>query len=251
MKRIDNLFGFSLERDFIPKVYENLPRQDIFRIFLLQYNASVDESLKIPLIYAKKALRLKDIFDNYINNLLYISPLNPKKVCRFSIASNLAINSFKTGKFSKFPLSNLSMKAARFINLIYNKEFQGLAFEADILFFEYVFDKVTKRNKNLKIKIKDGTIFIQKNGKNLALLTYAKSFINCPKFHQNEIEKAFEICDENTAVYILFPRQNSLKRHICVQNEETKVIKIVPYSINNILKKDKNENSNNLRKFNG
>lgn len=247
MIKTDNLFGFSLEREFIPLVYQNLSRQDIFRAFLLQYNASVDESLKVPLRYVNKAINLKDIFDRYINDLLTINPLSFKRASKICIPSNLAINAFKSGKFSKFPLSNLSMKAAKFINLIYNKEFQGLLFEADILFFEYVFDKVTKRNKNLKVEIKNGSIFIQKDGKSLVLLTYAKCFTPCSKFHQNEIKRAFEICDENTAVYILFPRQNSLKRHICVQNEETKVIKIVPYSINNILKKDKNEISNNLR----
>ncbi|EQC2324621.1 hypothetical protein ACY3BU_000372, partial [Campylobacter coli] len=53
------LFGFDDKREFIPQVYSSLCKQELVKTFLIQYNASVDSALRIPLSYARSAKDLK------------------------------------------------------------------------------------------------------------------------------------------------------------------------------------------------
>ncbi|MFG5142413.1 hypothetical protein O8I45_11375, partial [Campylobacter lari] len=72
------MFGFNEKEDFIPKIFRDLEQKSINHIFLNLYNSLVEDDLKIPYIYAKKASSLRNIFELKIQNM------SIKRTLRFS-----------------------------------------------------------------------------------------------------------------------------------------------------------------------
>ncbi|EAJ6685298.1 hypothetical protein E6R55_08675, partial [Campylobacter coli] len=81
------LFGFDDKREFIPKVYSSLCKQELVKTFLIQYNASVDSALRIPLSYARSAKNLKKPFQNFLQDVIH-TPFDKIK----NIDKNLTLN---------------------------------------------------------------------------------------------------------------------------------------------------------------
>ena len=59
-------FGFCEDGEFVPKIFSNLPKQEISKIFLTIYNANVDNDYKI-LPKFLFVLEILFIFATYLN----------------------------------------------------------------------------------------------------------------------------------------------------------------------------------------
>lgn len=247
-------FGYLLEnREFIPKIFYNFDKKDIYLFFLIQFNAYVEDSIKIPLKYAYNSHSLENIFKSRIEDL--ISELNFSEIGRKCPVSAFIINRYKTRNFANsYTFENPKFPVAKLIRLIYFKDTPGLIFNARDFFINYVFSKIQIMHKDKKIFINDNVLYLPKSdGKNLCIVPSFSEF-NRDKNGSfgTDVKMAFDMCNESRDIYLVLPRQEKLCRHIEIRGYNSygneKSIKVVPYSISNkiIKKRIKNENSSCL-----
>lgn len=233
-------FGFDSDGDFVPTLFKNRDKELVFYTFLVQYNSAVAQNYRIPYRYIKRSNSIKELFLNYIEDLLKPKPLKFQRAKTLCIESNLAISYYKNG--GKKPLiGEPRLKVAKLIWTIFLRESFGICFSAEELFFDYVFKKVTTCNKSREIVVEDDCIYITKeDNSRLGLLVCMDKFRLKELNIKAKIQKAFLLSDEKTEIYLLFPKQQGLCRYLCIKEDnsiDAKSIKIVPYSINNRLVK--------------
>ena len=230
-------FGFCEDGEFVPKIFSNLPKQEISKIFLTIYNANVDKDYKIPPKFAKNCTSLNQIFKNFISQNLAKKPLNFKNATKFCVASNLIIFSFLQNK-SQPNLANLAnLKVAKIISLLRNNFDFGVVFNANSSFKNFIFDKISHKNKNLKITFDDDIIVIQKDKFRLGILANFKEISNLNRANFScDLQSALLRKCEFDMLYLVYPRNANFKRHIEIKSSEFEPnfrVKLVPYSINN------------------
>ncbi|HEB7548271.1 TPA: hypothetical protein RZH68_000404, partial [Campylobacter coli] len=148
------LFGFDDKREFIPQVYSSLCKQELVKTFLIQYNASVDNVLKIPLSYARSAKDLKMPFQNFLQDLIHM-PFG--KIKNINKNLTLSISYFQKRK-------GLIFKTKVFQNVdilrLLRTYLRGICFDSQVLFDFYVYDKISHQNQNRSIVQNDNLIII-------------------------------------------------------------------------------------------
>lgn len=230
-------FGFCEDGEFVPKIFSNLPKQEISKIFLTIYNANVDNDYKISPKFAKNCTSLNQIFKNFISQNLAKKPLNFKKITKFCVSSNLIIFSFLQNK-SQPNLANLAnLKVAKIIALLRNSFDFGIVFNANSCFKNFVFDKISHKNKNLKITFDNDIIVIQKDKFRLGILANFKeiSNLNTENF-SHDLQNALLQKSKFDMLYLVYPRSANFRRHVEIKSFEFEPnfkVKLVPYSINN------------------
>lgn len=115
--------------------------------------------------------------------------------------------------------------------------------DKDLLFHEFVYQKVKRLHKNKEVKDLGNAISIK--GKDVDALKIYTSWkdikTNQPNIKE-EVEYAIKsIKNENYAqVYLVYPKANDFKRHIPVYVDELKdenyVIKAIPYSLRSTIR---------------
>lgn len=224
-------FGFYKEQEFVPEIYKSYNREKINYIFLCQYNANVENELKIPLSYAQEAKNLKELFILYLDDIFNKAKFaKPKKICS---QLNLHAKAFK----QRESLNSFSFGNSRVEKLL-SCYFNGLLFQTQDLFLGYVYDKISKQNPQKKIFLKDNFINIENK---IGILVFSEK-IDIQKIQiQNELDKALKFIEKHsfTNFFILYPRNKNfthfleIKHFICNLNKT--MLKLVPYSISNKL----------------
>ena len=229
-------FGFSNHQEFIPELYKNYTRKKLNLIFLHQYNANVEDDLKISFEYANKAKNLRDIFKLILTDLLCVNFGKVRKIC---IQSNVYIQNFnfKESKIFKTRFENFIR-----VKKLLRTYFCGVCFNTQDLFIGYVYDKISKQNPNKSVILKDNLIVVEQK---LALLVCSKK-INIKELQNclencNEIQKALNLICKNSFsnFYIIYPKNDNfnhfveIKHFLCDLNKT--MLKLVPYSISNKL----------------
>jgi len=227
-------FGFCGERDLVPLVLRDLGQFEINSIFLAQFNENVEKDFQIPACFAR-ANSIRSIFRNFALQKLAVNPLKFARATKFCAASNSVIFAFLNGE----NLPNLSqipeLKIANFINIFLRN---SLIFDANELFLNYIFSRLVTLHGAQKVLMDDKMVYlIVDNHNKIGILPTFKSFdINDRRTYENELKHAYDFGWNLNAVYVAFPRQKNLRKHIniknCAQNSQ-KLVKIVPYSISN------------------
>ncbi|EAH6876250.1 hypothetical protein PEY33_001430 [Campylobacter coli] len=226
------LFGFDDKIEFIPRVYSSLCKQELVKTFLIQYNASIDSALRIPLSYAKSAKDLKMPFQNFLQDVIH-TPFGKIK----NIDKNLTLN---ISYFQK--RKSLIFKTKIFQNVdilrLLRAYFRGICFDAQVLFDFYVYDKISHQNQNRSIIQNDNLIIIDNK---IAVLPLCKEVDLQNLNIDNEIQEISKFIYQNQfeQIYIVCPRNKKfthfiqIKHFLCDLNKT--MLKLVPYSITNKL----------------
>ncbi len=226
------LFGFDDKREFIPQVYSSLCKQELVKTFLIQYNASVDNVLKIPLSYARSAKDLKMPFQNFLQDLIHM-PFG--KIKNINKNLTLSISYFQKRK-------GLIFKTKVFQNVdilrLLRTYLRGICFDSQVLFDFYVYDKISHQNQNRSIVQNDNLIIIDNK---IAVLPLCKEVDLQNLNIENEIQKISKFIYQNQfdQIYIVCPRNKNfthfiqIEHFLCDLNKT--MLKLVPYSITNKL----------------
>ncbi len=226
------LFGFDDKREFIPQVYSSLCKQELVKTFLIQYNASVDSVLKIPLSYARSTKDLKMPFQNFLQDLIHM-PFG--KIKNINKNLTLSISYFQKRK-------GLIFKTKIFRNVdilrLLRAYLRGICFDSQVLFDFYVYDKISHQNQNRSIVQNDNLIIIDNK---IAVLPLCKEVDLQNLNIENEIQKISKFIYQNhfDQIYIVCPRNKNfthfiqIKHFLCDLNKT--MLKLVPYSITNKL----------------
>ncbi len=233
-------FGFFIQNDGfaslqIPTIFKELSSCDRNKIFIAQFNAAADESLKISTksCFAKKDLL--DIFNDKIRELLCDAShkrceLSDYLIGHFNTHTEYKLNRF----FTKVP----THPAAKLIQMMWCKENRGIYFESSWFFCNYVYEKISKCHYDKEITYKDGLILVTKNGENLVAVMPCFKYMNMnePQLANEEIRKAYKMLEKINVgkFYIAFPKNEDFKRHIVVKQSDNDInskLSLIPYSI--------------------
>ncbi|MCH3688245.1 hypothetical protein [Campylobacter lari] len=147
------MFGFNEKEDFIPKIFRDLEQKSINYIFLNLYNSLVEDDLKIPYIYAKKADCLRNIFELKIQNMSIEKTLRFSKIKQFCPYSHKIIKAYKEGKLNQIQFEAKMPKYA-LAKLIQNVFLSpSFTLPLQVAFEAFVYDKICKSNTKSKVKI--------------------------------------------------------------------------------------------------
>ncbi|AJC88853.1 hypothetical protein [Campylobacter lari] len=224
------MFGFNEKEDFIPKIFRDLEQKSINYIFLNLYNSLVEDDLKIPYIYAKKADCLRNIFELKIQNMSIEKTLRFSKIKQFCPYSHKIIKAYKEGKLNQMQFEAKMPKYA-LAKLIQNVFLSpSFTLPLQVAFEAFVYDKICKSNTKSKVKIYKNIIII--NEKMAVMPLFCKD-------SDKDIELALQFIKDNSfeRFYIVYPRNKNFTqyeeiRYFLYENNKT-LLKLVPYTINN------------------
>ncbi|MFW5624375.1 MAG: hypothetical protein ACOCMW_00985 [Campylobacter hyointestinalis] len=230
-------FGFDKTSDIFPNFYSKLCLEDRLKIFLSLYNCFVGDELKIPNKYAKYSKSISDIFTKRIDDLLYKNKFSVKKCISFCFTSNAIINAYLNGKKLPVFANEPKMKVAKLIKSVYKNGDFYLNLDAQILFFNYVFDKIKRRHPDKQIDIKDNLLILKSDGK--GILGVLPIFKEISFERKDELTEEIDIAKSMESMgldlYIVFPRHFKFTKHIEVKGcfRSGTRLKLVPYSVCN------------------
>lgn len=225
-------FGFIGHQELIPEIYQDYAREELNFVFLCQYNANVEDDLKVPLYYARRAESLRGIFRVFLADLLCARFGKAKRIC---IQSSFYVQHFETRRGRIFGSSFVDITKIR--GLLQNY-FCGVCFKTQDLFIGYVYDKICKQNPSKSVFLRDNLITINQK---VAILVCGKK-ANVKKLEAcDEVGKALDLICKNSfsAFYIVYPKSSDfthfveIKHFLCDLNKT--MLKLVPYSISNKL----------------
>ena len=229
-------FGFlSGIGEITPSIFSGLDAVNKARIFINLYNCCAGRELKIPLVYAYSGLNLEEIFLKRIDDLCEFKNPSRSKISSFCIASNAVICAYKSGKFDAVPPVAVSPKhpAAKLIVML--KSQNGICFDADIMFSQFVYDKIRLRHQDKEVVLNGGVISVKQGGKNLlsVMPSFKRVSFDDMRNLNDDIDRA--VCalgHECEMVYIVCPRNEEFRRHVEVRHCFARgCIKLVPYTI--------------------
>lgn len=225
------------EVDIFDDIYSNLSTKKKIDIFLSLHNACVEDSLKISRKYIKYSSNMDEIFTNATFDLLKVKPLKNLKCVNFCLVSNAIIHAFLQGKELPKFANEPTMALAKFIRTFYKSGY----FDFQMMFEEYVFDKIKRRHLNKDVYVKDGVIILSSGGIQLLGVipifkkfnsNYKNNLLNKLNFAMQKYKK-FSYLD----LYVVFPRHEKFTKFIEIKNYfgTEASLKLVPYKICNII----------------
>ncbi|AXX93077.1 hypothetical protein CPU12_12980 [Malaciobacter molluscorum LMG 25693] len=246
----DNFLGFIGNTEFLPKDFDQFTSIKRLRQLFLVLSNNIIKDACIFTKYEQKKLSnysLQKAFIYKINKMLPNSCIFiQKQNLKFNFCKNstLIINAFKNKKNLIISTANKKLlNVARLISYCYTNKQMQILLDKDLLFHEFVYQKVKRLHKNKEVKDLGNAISIK--GKDVDALKIYTSWkdikTNQPNIKE-EVEYAIKsIKNENYAqVYLVYPKANDFKRHIPVYVDELKdenyVIKAIPYSLRSTIR---------------
>ena len=155
----------------------------------------------------------------------------------FVSLQNAVICAYKSGKFDVVPPLAVSPKhpAAKLIVML--KSQNGICFDADIMFSQFVYDKIRAKHFDKNVYFQDGIIFAEQGGRKLFGVMPCFKEITKERFHLTncEIARGFEALSggEFDRMFIVAPRNANFSRYIEVKRECGcgGSLRLVPYTI--------------------
>ncbi|MBZ7955572.1 hypothetical protein [Campylobacter molothri] len=220
------LFGFEKNREIIPEIYRSLDQQELVMNFLIQYNSCVKDEMKIPLIYGKQAKNIREVFNNFIKDVFKVKFGKIKTVFRYNGFQARRLI-FQTKKIKKYDLDQI-------FNIYHN----GIYFNTQSLFSDYVYDKISRQNSDKMIDQQRDFIIIDKK---IAIWALCKKIDIHNLEIEDEVQKISTFIEKNKfeKLYIVCPRNKNFKhfveiKHFLCDLNKT-MLKLVPYKISNQL----------------
>jgi len=130
---------------------------------------------------------------------------------------------------------------------------------SDENFYKYVYKKISRNTKNRFVDQSEESVdIILSNHPSIKVLPIFKNIDKNNLSIKNEIQKACNIIENSDFkyVYFVYPKNNNFNKHIQIKIPRLEeacneyLVKLIPYSLNDILKKRScnNDNSNILCK---
>ncbi|RXJ87981.1 hypothetical protein [Arcobacter sp. CECT 8985] len=246
----DDFLGFIGTTEFLPKDFDQFTSTKRLRqLFLVLSNNILKDACFFSKYEQRKlsSFNLRQAFIYKINQLLpsnILKQTNKIKSFNFCKNSTLIINAYKNKKSFYISTTNVKLlNVAKLISYCYTNNEIQLLLDKDLLFHEFVYQKVKRLHKNKEVKDLGNAISIKgKNVNSLKIYTSWKDIQTNKPNIKDELEYAIKsIKNENyEQVYLVYPKANDFKRHIPVYVDELKnknyVIKAIPYSLRSTIR---------------
>ncbi|MBR8463491.1 hypothetical protein KDD93_02765 [Campylobacter sp. faydin G-24] len=226
--------------EITPNIFAKASAVSKAKIFITLYNANVERDMQIPLHYAKFK-NIKKIFKAHIDELLTHKSINAKVAWNFCLVSNVIIRAYLDKNFEilKFIAKEPKYPVAKLIKMLYITGDFEICFDANEMFFHFVYDKISKKHLDKDIVFQNGIISIFKNKEHLLSVMPSFKHINLDDMRNinDEIYRAVGAINSKKCekIYIVFPRNNKFKHHIDIKHCDcvNGSIRLVPYTISN------------------
>lgn len=248
---IENDFiGFSNNIEYLPKDFDQFNSKYRLRQLFLYLSNYILKSYCNFSKYEQKTLStipLKEAFSYKIRNMLPVSFIKTKK--ETSMKFNLCINSTKIinnylsrGKNS-YISSNSLIPVAKLISICFIQNSFQLLIDKNILFHEFVLDKIKRlHGRKRVIDLGDSICIKTDNSIRVKIYTFWKHIeANSPNI-KNELDNAIKSIKKGEfyQIYLAYPKNDQFTKHIPVYVDELKhreyQIKAIPYSFRSIIK---------------
>ena len=246
-----DLVGFNQNTEWLPKNFDKFTSKTALRKLFLSLSNNV---LKDFCHFSKKEkvslckLPLKEIFEYKIKSLLPISYVKPHKTVKsFSvdIASTKVILHYLNNKKTQqifVPNKNL-LPVARLISHCFINNQMQLLLDINLLFHEFVFQKISRLHKDKKVTDEGDSITItQHSNTDVKLYPFWKNIDKNNLNIKSEVTKAAKCVKDGkfSLVYLVYPKTENFNKHIPVEVEVLEdmdyKIKAIPYSLRSALR---------------
>ena len=250
IKMQNNLIGFFQEQESLPYFFDHFNNKEKLRQLFLSLSSSLIKEYYIFSKYEQKTLckyTFEEIFKYKINSLKaisYIKPFVKKESFIFCLHSTLIINNYVNKEMKKqiYASSKLLPMAKVIATCFINNKLQ-LFFDKNLLFHEYVLNKIRKMHKNNKVLDNGDSICIFKeNYVPLKIYTSWKKIDPKNLKIEDDINTAINSIKQSEfkQVYLVYPKLENFNRHIQIKVDELEdknyEIKVVPYSLRSIIR---------------
>jgi len=247
----NDLVGFSQNTEWLPKNFDTFTSKTALRRLFLSLSNNV---LKEFCHFSKKekeslcTLPLKQIFEYKIKSLMpisYVKPFKMQTCFKVDIASTKVIQHYLSQSKTQYifvPNKNM-LSVARLISHCFINNQMQLLLDINLLFHEFVFQKISNLHKNKKVTDEGDSITITEH-KNTPVIIYPfwKSIDKNNLNINEEIKTATKCVKEGKfcLVYLVYPKTQSFNKHIPVKVDGLEdmdyKIKAIPYSLRSTLR---------------
>ena len=249
----NNFVGFNGDKELLTKDFDTFDSEFKLRQLFLHLSNFVTNSICNFTKYEQKTfakLPLKVAFESKINALLPESSVRKQphnRIFNLCINSTKIINNYTSSKAKKQIIVNNKnlLPAAKLISHCYINNKMQLLIDKNLLFHEFVLEKLRNLHKDKEVKDLGDSISIKQ--KDVCALKIYTSWKNIQRKNpniENEVNHAIKVINkgEFNQVYLVYPKDNDFTRHIPVYVDELKYknyqIKAIPYSLRSIIRKN-------------
>ncbi len=249
----NNLVGFDGNKELLPKDFDTFDSEFRLRqLFLHLSNFALNSIYHFSKYEQKNLARvpLKNAFVSKIRSLLpqyKLQIFTKNKHFNLCVNSTRIINNYHNPKMNNQIIVNSKklIPAAKLISHYFINNKLQLLIDKNLLFHEFVLEKLKKLHKDKEVLDLGDCISIKQ--KNICALKIYTSWKNIQKNHpniENEVNHAIKAIKKGDVnqVYLIYPKDNDFTRHIPVYVDELKYktyqIKAIPYSLRSIIRKN-------------
>lgn len=244
------IVGFNDTVEILPSFFDEFNSKEKLRQMFLSLSSKLVPDIFQFTKYEQKQLckySLKTIFEYKIKSMLPINnlqPFQPKKQFIVDVASTNIINNYVHQQNKTYLYSHKKLlPVAKLIGLCYINNKLQLNFDMDLLFHQFVLNKIQKLHTDKYVVDNGDSIsIIGLNQTPLKIYTQWKQ-INTKKLNiQQELKNAIECIKQSEfkQVYLVYPKDIGFKRHIPIEVQELEAnpydIKVIPYSLRSTIK---------------
>ncbi|WP_122894107.1 hypothetical protein [Arcobacter peruensis] len=251
-----NFVGFDGKKELLPCGFDTFDSEVKLRQLFLHLSNFVLNSICHFNKYEQKnfaKIPLKNAFESKIKSLLPLHKLNKlnnfDKNRKFNLCSSSTriINNYYNPKTSQRLIVNSKklIPAAKLISHCFINNKMQLLMDKNLLFHEFVLEKLRKLHKDKEVlDLGDSISIKQKDVCALKIYTSWKNIQRKDPNIEKEVNHAINVIKEGdyNQVYLIYPKDNDFTRHIPVYVEELKYktyqIKAIPYSLRSIIRKN-------------
>lgn len=232
-------FGFEFVegryKEYIPSIFKTFSKDELYRMFISQYNAHVKTEFCINPLHVKGCGAIFEIFARKIDELLRDDSFEK---CHLS---RKLIDTYEKQVFENIKVTHSTMPThlgAQFIFMIFAKEVKGLLFNAEDFFTNYVYDKIQKRHKDKNVLFYEDFIVMEfSESERVGIYPSFKHMdTHKPYLADKDIKNAFKILSKYalSKLFIAYPKNSDFTKHIVVEHGmcDTRLT-LVPYAISN------------------
>ncbi len=247
-----NLIGFSQEKEFLPKDFDEFNSQVRLRQLFLNLSNNILEKYCNFSKYEQRKLSTKPLQNAFIYKIKEMLPLSYIKTNKaINTSFNLCVRSTKVinnylnqnNKSSIFMANNNLIPIAKLIALCFTNNKMQILIDKHLLFHEFVLKKIRKLHANKTVIDLGNSICIKsKDFFGIKIYTSWKDIeVKKPNI-QEELKNAIKSIKkgEYYQIYLAYPKNDEFKKQIPVYVNELKnkeyQIKAIPYSLRSIIK---------------
>ncbi len=247
----NDFVGFTQNAEWLPKNFDRFTSERSLRKLFLSLSNNVLQDFcnfnkREREILCK--VTLKQAFEYKINSMLPISFVRPYKVPKAfnfdSKSTKVILHYLKQNKSKQIFVANKNLlPVARLISHCYINNQMQLLLDINLLFHEFVFQKISKLHSGKKVIDEGDSITINaKNTTPTRIFPFWKDIDKNNLNIKNDVHKATQCIQkgEYYLVYLVYPKTDTFSRHIPVivdvlEDIDYK-IKAIPYSLRSTLR---------------